>query len=104
MRIYDIITKKKQGEELTEEEIRFAIEGFTTVILIMLLLGGCIIGVPVAIVATGFEDMIAEQAGEEPDEDADIYETLKKYDSLPDDQKKRFLRLIETDQSDEEST
>ena len=30
MRIYDIITKKKQGEELTEEEIRFAIEGFTT--------------------------------------------------------------------------
>ncbi len=29
MRIYDIITKKKHGEELTEEEIRFFVNGFT---------------------------------------------------------------------------
>ena len=30
MRMYDIITKKKRGGELTEEEIRFFIRGFTT--------------------------------------------------------------------------
>lgn len=29
MRMYDIITKKKRGGELTEEEIRFFIDGFT---------------------------------------------------------------------------
>ena len=48
----------------------------------MLLLGGCIVGVPIAIIATGFEDMIAEQAGDE--EDTEIYETLKLYDSMTD--------------------
>ncbi len=29
MRLYDIITKKKHGEALTEEEIRFVIDGYT---------------------------------------------------------------------------
>ena len=29
MRIYDVINKKKRGEALTDEEIRFAVQGFT---------------------------------------------------------------------------
>ena len=29
MRMYDLIMKKKRGEELSEEEIRFMIEGYT---------------------------------------------------------------------------
>ncbi|MBP7072245.1 MAG: pyrimidine-nucleoside phosphorylase, partial [Clostridia bacterium] len=29
MRMYDIITKKRNGEELTREEIRFFINGYT---------------------------------------------------------------------------
>lgn len=29
MRIYDIIVKKKEGKELTDEEIKFVVEGFT---------------------------------------------------------------------------
>ena len=29
MNMYDIITKKKHGETLTEDEIRFAVNGFT---------------------------------------------------------------------------
>ncbi|MBO7303684.1 MAG: ion transporter [Clostridia bacterium] len=56
---------------------------------LMLLLGGCMVGVPVAIVSTGFEDMIAEQAGEE-EEATDIYELLKQYDSLTEEEKKKF--------------
>lgn len=65
---------------------------------VMLLLGGCIIGVPIAIVATGFEDMIAEQAGEEePHPDADLFELLRQYDSLPEDKKQRFLYLARAD-------
>ena len=60
---------------------------------LMLLLGGCMFGVPVAIIATGFEDMIAEQAGEE--KDAEIYETLKQYDAMSDADKERFRRIIE---------
>ncbi len=66
---------------------------------LMLLLGGCMFGVPVAIVATGFEDMIAEQAGEEKDEDVEIYETLKRYDSMSESDKKRFVRIICSDPS-----
>ena len=56
---------------------------------LMLLLGGCMFGVPVAIVSSGFEDMIAEQAGEE-EETPDIYELLKQYDALDDTAKKHF--------------
>ena len=62
---------------------------------LMLLLGGCMFGVPVAIVATGFEDMIAEQAGEE--EDTEIYETLKLYDGMSDEDKARFLKIVQLD-------
>ena len=29
MRMYDLIAKKKKGEELSTEEIKFMIEGFT---------------------------------------------------------------------------
>lgn len=61
---------------------------------LMLLLGGCMFGVPVAIIATGFEDMIAEQAGEEQ-EDTEIYETLKMYDGMSDSDKERFRKIIE---------
>ena len=67
---------------------------------LMLLLGGCMFGVPVAIIATGFEDMIAEQAGDE--ESSDIYETLKLYDSMSQHDKERFRKIIELDR--EEST
>ena len=64
--------------------------------VLMLLLGGCIFGVPVAIIATGFEDMIAEQAGEEPD--ADLYEVLREHDKLDADKKQRFKRMVEADE------
>ncbi len=67
---------------------------------LMLLLGGCMFGVPVAIVATGFEDMIAEQAGEEAD--ADLYEVLREYDKLDPEKKKRLLRLIEAGKEETE--
>lgn len=63
---------------------------------LMLLLGGCMFGVPVAIVSTGFEDMIAEQAGEE-EETVDVYELLKQYDSLTEEQKKRFRAYASAD-------
>ena len=66
---------------------------------LMLLLGGCAIGVPIAIIATGFEDMIAEQAGEENDKD--VYEMLREYDKLSEEEKERFCRLIETDRKTE---
>lgn len=69
---------------------------------LMLLLGGCMVGVPIAIVATGFEDMIAEQAGEEKEEDADLYEVLRQYDSLPEDKKRRFERFIASDRNEGE--
>ena len=62
---------------------------------LMLLLGGCMIGVPVTIVSTGFEDMIAEQAGEE-DDGTDVYELMKAYDSLSEDGRKRFRAYVET--------
>ena len=66
----------------------------------MLLLGGCMFGVPVAIIATGFEDMIVEQAGDAP-ENTEIYETLKMYDGMDDESKKRFRKILETENSEE---
>jgi len=60
---------------------------------LMLLLGGCMFGVPIAIVATGFEDMIAEQAGD-TEENTEIYETLKMYDGMSEADKERFKRII----------
>lgn len=65
---------------------------------LMLLLGGCMFGVPVAIIATGFEDMITEQAGDK--NDAEIYETLKLYDGMSDSDKERFRKIIETEKRD----
>ncbi|MBQ7358111.1 MAG: ion transporter [Clostridia bacterium] len=62
---------------------------------LMLLLGGCMFGVPVAIIATGFEDMIAEQAGDDEQEDTEIYETLKLYDGMSETDKERFRKIIE---------
>lgn len=59
---------------------------------LMLLLGGCMFGVPLAIIGTGFEDMIAEQAGEEKDEE--IYDVLRMYDSLSDEDKLRLEDII----------
>lgn len=59
--------------------------------IVMLLLGGCVLGVPIAIIATGFEDMIKEQAGKG---DKDIYEVVKMYDLLSEEDKVRFSRII----------
>lgn len=64
----------------------------------MLLLGGCMFGVPVAIIATGFEDMIAEQAGEDDAEKTEIYETLKLYDGMSEESKKRFRKILESEE------
>ena len=69
-------------------------KGLTT---LMLLLGGCMFGVPVAIVSTGFEDMIAEQAGEE-EKAPDLYELLKQYDTLSDTDKKHFRAYTSADE------
>ena len=62
---------------------------------LMLLLGGCMFGVPIAIISTGFEDMIAEQAGDAEEENTEIYETLKMYDSMSESDKERFRKIIE---------
>ena len=62
----------------------------------MLLLGGCMFGVPVAIIATGFEDMIVEQAGDEK-ESTEIYDTLKMYDGMSEENKERFKRILESE-------
>lgn len=59
---------------------------------LMLLLGGCMFGVPLAIIGTGFEDMIAEQAGDEKEEE--IYNVLRMYDSLSDEDKLRLEDII----------
>lgn len=68
---------------------------------LMLLLGGCAIGVPIAIIATGFEDMIAEQAGEET-ETQDFYELLRSYDELSPTDKKRFRALLDAEETADE--
>lgn len=70
----------------------------------MLLIGGCMIGVPIAIIATGFEDMIAEQAGVEKEEDKDLYEVLRGYDNLSDKEKERFQRMVRADEVNETQT
>lgn len=62
---------------------------------LMLLLGGCMFGVPVAIIATGFEDMIAEQAG--VSSETEIYETLKMYDGMSVEDKIRFKKIIDVE-------
>ena len=67
---------------------------------LMLLLGGCMIGVPVAIVATGFEDMINEQAGAEKEEQ-DLYEVLRGYDKLSKEEQERFRRMVFSEKDEE---
>jgi len=68
----------------------------------MLLLGGCMVGVPLAIIATGFEDMIEEQTREAEEENADIYEALRLYDALDDENKRRFERIIAAEREERE--
>ena len=69
----------------------------------MLLLGGCMFGVPVAIIATGFEDMIAEQAGDDEEvENTEIYETLKLYDGMSEENKARFRKILDTETQEQE--
>lgn len=60
---------------------------------LMLLLGGCMFGVPIAIVSAGFEDMIAEQAGDD-EESPDVYELMKQYDALDADAQKKLRAYI----------
>ena len=69
---------------------------------VMLLLGGCMFGVPVAIIATSFEDMISEQVGADA-ENTEIYETLKLYDGLSQKDKERFKRIIISDIEDSDN-
>jgi hypothetical protein len=71
-----------------------------TMSTIMMLLGGCMFGVPIAIVATGFEDMISEQAGEEDDDQNEIYDFLRQYDEFEDDEKRKIAAYISADRSD----
>ena len=75
---------------------------------LMLLLGGCMFGVPVAIIATGCEDMIAEQAGEDEQPNTEIYETLRLYDAMKESDKERFRQIIairseETNEKEDEA-
>ena len=63
---------------------------------LMLLLGGCMFGVPVAIVSTGFEDMIVEQAGDE--DSTDVYEFLRQYDALDENAKKHVRAYVTADE------
>ena len=65
---------------------------------VMVLLGGCIFGVPVAIVADSFGKMISHQSGEEEDNEK-ISSAVKVYSSLTDDQKIAFKALIDKDVS-----
>ena len=82
------------GSESEVEPLTAVGQGLAT---LMLLLGGCMFGVPVAIVSTGFEDMIAEQAGEE-EEQTDVYELLRQYDGLSESQKKHFRAYVSADE------
>lgn len=81
------------GKEAAIKPVTAIGQGLAT---LMLLLGGCMFGVPVAIVSTGFEDMIAEQAGEE-NTGADVYELLKNYDSLTEEEKKKVRAYVSAD-------
>ena len=58
---------------------------------IMTLLGGCIFGVPVAIIASGFSDMISKQAGEDEEKVTKVFE---QYEELNDEEKEEFLEKI----------
>lgn len=83
------------GEEGDIEPVTAIGKGLS---VLMLLLGGCMFGVPVAIISTGFEDMIAEQAGEE--QTSDLYELMKQYDALSDSDKARFRAYADSDEGD----
>lgn len=58
---------------------------------IMTLLGGCIFGVPVAIVAGGFSDMISKQAGEDEEK---VEKVITQYQELTKEEKEEFLDKI----------
>ena len=64
---------------------------------VMLLLIGCLFGVPVTIIATGFEHLLAELPAENADsteEDAQVNEFMSMYDSLSDAQKEKVIAYI----------
>ncbi len=74
---------------------------------VMLLLGGCMLGVPVAFIATGFEDMVREQAGDHEEEQKDAFDVLREWDSLSEEEKAKFALLtasLEQTKSDETAT
>ena len=96
--VYSIQTMIDSGSDI--EPVTPIGQGLST---LMLLLGGCMFGVPIAIIATGFEDMIAEQAGDDEEEATEIYETLKMYDGMSESDKQRFKKIIEV-QTEEESS
>jgi voltage-gated potassium channel len=61
---------------------------------VMLLLGGCIFGIPVAIIGDAFGTMVSKQSGEEEKEEVDILEMAKQYKELDDEAKENFNKLI----------
>lgn len=95
--VYSIQTMIDSGSDI--EPVTPIGQGLST---LMLLLGGCMFGVPIAIIATGFEDMIAEQAGDDEEEDTEIYETLKMYDGMSESDKVRFKKIIELQAEEEQ--
>ena len=58
---------------------------------IMTLLGGCIFGVPVAIIAGGFSEMISKQAGEDENK---VDKVVEQYRLLNEEEKEEFKNKI----------
>lgn len=58
---------------------------------IMTLLGGCIFGVPVAIIAGGFSEMISKQAGEDENK---VEKVIEQYHLLNEEEKEEFKNKI----------
>ena len=63
---------------------------------IMILLGGCIFGVPVAIVADSFGKMLSHQSGEN-DENKNLSVIVKQIEALDDEQKIVLKAMIDAE-------